>query len=106
VKKPDKKYDELIFRKPSDKVEKILRDEILKTRLAPKKRNKEVMDFLITKLRNSIPIQIVIGTIACFLLYLIIGGIKFIQTMLTLIIGMTLVSAFLSSILSKYQRRR
>jgi hypothetical protein len=105
VKKTDKSYDEMIFKKPTSKVDQILRREILKTRLEPK-RKVDVFGILIVKLRESTFMQVIMGIIACYLLYLIVGGIKLIQILLTLLIGMTLISVFVTSVLSKYQKKK
>ena len=96
--------DSLIFRKPKDRIEGIMKNELLKRRLTSEVKKEKAFDVLIRKLKTSIPIQIVIGIAACFLMYMLMGWEKLIETLLGWVIGMTIIATIITSILSKYQK--
>lgn len=98
-----RKADNLIFRKPKNKIEEILKNEMLKRRLSAEVKRERTLNHFMKKLKVLIPIQIVIGIVACFLMYFIFGGNKLVETLLSWTIGMTIIAAFVTSMFSKYK---
>lgn len=76
-----------------------MRDEMLKRRLSAEVKKERTLKNFMRKLRVLIPVQILLGIIACFLMYFIFGGNKLAETLLSWTIGMTIIATLVTSIL-------
>ena len=94
-----KKGDELLFRKPKDSVEALVRNQILKRRIEESETKNE-MNF--ERLKSLVPWEIIIGVAALIIIYFMFGWKRILEAILIYIMGTTLVAALLTSILSKY----
>lgn len=97
--------DELLFRKPKNRIEQLVRDQILKRRLTREIKKLDPVSKLTKTLKRSLPIPIIIGIAASAIMYRFYGGAKLIETLLSWIIGMTLIAFIITSILSKYEKK-
>lgn len=94
-----KKGDELLFRKPKDSVEALVRNQMLKRRLEESDSKK---DMTFDRLKSLVPWEIIIGVAALITIYIMFGWKKILESILIYIMGTTLVAALLTSMLSKY----
>jgi hypothetical protein len=94
-----KKGDELLFRKPKDSVEALVRNQMLKRRLEDAETKKD-MNF--ERLKLLVPWEIIIGVAALITIYIMFGWKKILESILIYIMGTTLVAALVTSMLSKY----
>ncbi|MBW2992536.1 hypothetical protein KY345_04935 [Candidatus Woesearchaeota archaeon] len=101
-----RKDDSLIFKRPKNRIEELLKHEILKRRLNAEQKKEKAFDVLIKKLKVSVPLQIIIGIAACVLMYYLFGGRSLLETLLSWTIGMTIIATIITSILSKYHKEK
>jgi hypothetical protein len=94
-----KKGDELLFRKPKDSVEALVRNQMLKKRLEESGSKK---DMTFERFKSLVPWEIIIGVAALVAIYFMYGWKRILEAALIYIMGTTLVAALLTSILSKY----
>ncbi len=97
--------DELLFRKPKNKIEELVREQILKRRLTRERKQPDPVKKLAKNLKRSLPIPIIIGIAASLVMYKLYGSETLIETLLSWIIGMTLITFIITSVLSKYEKK-
>lgn len=101
-----RKDDRLIFRKPKNKIEELLKHEILRRRLTAEVKKEKTFDHFMKRLDVLMPLQIILGIIACALMFFLMGWEKLFETLLSWVIGMTIIATIITGVLSKYHREK
>lgn len=101
-----RKGDRLIFRKPKNRIEQILKNEMLKRRFNSEVKKESAVNNVMERLRKFVPVEVIIGVVACFFMYFIFGGEKLVETLLSWVIGMTIIAAIVTSLLSRYHKKK
>lgn len=99
--------DKLLFKKPRNKIESLIKNQLLKRRLTRERKEPKKEDFLkkLTKnLKKTLPIPIMMGIVACLLMLMFFGAKQLFETLLSWIIGMTLIAFLITSVLSKHEK--
>jgi hypothetical protein len=98
-----RKGDELLFRKPKDNVEALIKNQILKRRIEDSD-NKKEMTF--ERLKSLVPWELIVGLLAAVIIYFMFGWKRIIEAMLSYIMATTLVAALITAIMAKYYPKK